>query len=380
MNAKQTITLRLPGARALARRAFGAIPQCIARVPISSVALALLLLVLLPAGCGGNRSETGVRWSAQSSPDSVRVGDIFTLRWSGSWPASAEPAHLAWPLPGDSLIVLSRDSTAVRAPGERRARDYAIRALVARPGAVRIPEAALVSRTGDTLAVAKAFRLPVGGRLAATDTALRPLAPLVSLRGFPWWAAFLAGALALAAVLAWLLLRRRRVAGVTVPLPEIPPAIEFQRGIERLESLALAEKGEMRAFAQELSWILRRYLGRRWLRPALEATRPEIVRWLPETKLPVREQNDLAEWLARTDRVKFAGETPLLGEARDLAGRAASLVETTEEIFAREEERAREAEEQAREQAGQGRGAKTAGRARAPEKETHAAEAKGGER
>jgi hypothetical protein len=90
----------------------------------------------------------------------------------------------------------------------------------------------------------------------------------------------------------------------------------------------------MRAFAQELSWILRRYLGRRWEQPALASTRPEIVSWLPGTRLCVRDQGRVAWWLEETDRIKFAGYIPLAADAHGLLEAARAIVARTEEVFA----------------------------------------------
>lgn len=293
------------------------------------------------AACGGSREGGAIRWSATCPEDPVRVGDSFELVISGSWPDAKGPAHLAWGLQADSVVVLSRDSTAVRSPAGWKGRTYRIRALLPRPGSCRLPPAALVGREGDTLALTTGCTLRAGGRIPAQGEAqLRPLAPLASLRRFPWWLAIVAAGVLAAVLLARAYWRRRRALTPALEAPPLPPAIEFEQGLERLYAQTLPEKGEMRAFAQELSWILRRYLGRRWLRPALEATRPEIIRWLPETRLCVRDQGELAGWLARTDRIKFAGEMPLIPEAQGLAAWASAMVKRTEEIWRRDAEAA----------------------------------------
>ena len=70
----------------------------------------------------------------------------------------------------------------------------------------------------------------------------------------------------------------------------------------------LPEHGRMREFTQEISWVLRCYLGRRWAQPALEATRPEILRWLPDTSLEVKEQQ-ITVGDGETKTVEFAYES-----------------------------------------------------------------------
>ncbi|MFH1143457.1 MAG: hypothetical protein V1774_02825 [Candidatus Eisenbacteria bacterium] len=308
--------------------------------PWPVLAAATFLLASL-GGCRPDPPPAGrALVNAACDADSVGVGDALEVRFTALWPAVLGSAHLAWAPSSDSLLVIARDSTTVSAARGWSGRGYAVRAIVPRPGVCRVGPAALIGAGGDTLALSPVLLVTAGGRLGNDATAdLAPLAPLAALRRFPWIWVVAAAAVAGAAVAAWRWRRRRtRPMQEEIPLP--PPADEFEESLRRLRSLGLPERGEMRAYAQELSWVLRRYLGRRWLRPALEATRPEIVRWLPETDLCVRDQGELAGWLERTDRVKFAGEKPLLSEAEELAQRAAAMVRRTEEIFVRREREA----------------------------------------
>jgi LPXTG-motif cell wall-anchored protein len=204
----------------------------------------------------------------------------------------------------------------------------------------------LVSAQGETLALTTAHTVMVGGRISAPDQAkLRPLAPLAGLRGFPVLAVIL-GVAGLALLAAGLLLwRRRRSEALGPPAPPpIRPEVEFRDGLEALLGRRLREEGRMRAFTQELSWILRRYLGRRWQHPALEATRPEILRWLPRTEMSVADQQEVAGWLEATDRIKFAGAVPLLTETDALVDKARHVVSRGQELAAERERREAEAE------------------------------------
>ena len=289
------------------------------RCPRARHLLGLAFLAVGPAlilhGCRAPAPAGGPHWIVSSPADSVGVGDPFAVVFEGVWPDSVGSAHLVWPVAADSLAVLRRDSTAVATRVGSRGMRYELTAVALRPGVQRLPPAALVSARGRTVAVAAVAPVLARGRIGDPAKAqLAPLAPLVRLRGFPWAAAAAALAAVLLAGFVWMRLRRRVTAAVAAQ-PLVPPAVEFERGLERLRALGLAQRGEMRAFAQELSWTLRRYLGRRWERPALEATRPEIVRWLPETRLCLRDQGELGAWLERTDRIKFAGEMPLETEA-----------------------------------------------------------------
>ncbi len=309
--------------------------------------LAALWALAAVAGFAGCRPPAGQGplWRATATADTVGVGDPVAVRLDARWPDSLRFVHLAWGLPRDTLLVGRADSVEVGAGEGWTARRYDVLLVASRAGRLTIPPAALVAAGGETLALTEARALAVGGRVDPHgEVALRPLAPLVAMRTVPWLPAALALLLAGAAYAAWRFLRRRGAAGeiaAAAPLP--PPATEFHAALEALLATGYAERGQMREFVQELSWVLRRYLGRRWERPALEATRPEILGWLPHTELSVSEQQQLAAWLAETDAIKFAGRVPLLAAAQGLVEGARRLVRRGEEIAAERARRAAEA-------------------------------------
>jgi hypothetical protein len=315
--------------------------------PGISIGLLCLWLALGPWGCQRESpGQPAFGWRSTCAQDSVGVGDPIHLAIEGQWPADRGALHLAWGASADTLLLAARDSTAAAAPEGWEARRYQLTALAARAGRIAIPPGALVSAQGETLALTAAHTVRVGGRINAPEQAkLRPLAPLASLRGFPYLAVVLcvAGLAILAAAL--LLWRRRRSEALGPPAPPpIRPEVEFQDGLEALLGRRLREEGRMRAFTQELSWILRRYLGRRWQHPALEATRPEIVRWLPHTEMSVADQQAVAGWLETTDRIKFAGAVPLLAETDALVEQARQVVSRGQQLAAERRRREEEAQ------------------------------------
>ncbi len=274
-------------------------------------------------------------WTSRVSADSASVGDLLTLEVSGRWPQEGGPAHLAWGLPADTLLLVSRDSARAESDSVWAGADYRLRFLATRSGRFTLPPVALVDAAGDTLSMTETHALVVGGRLAPDeDVQLRPLAEMVSLDRFPvvWMAAAVALLVAAAGTL-WWWLRRRRMGEEVAAIPLPPPAVEFAERLEALELRGLPARGEMRVYVQQLSWVLRRYLGRRFEEPAVEATRPEILRWLPRTVLAVKDQRVLADWLARTDAIKFAGVTPLLSETEELTAEARRIVARSEAAF-----------------------------------------------
>jgi len=310
------------------------------RLGVGFLFAALLLLApVLLAGCAEeSRAPAGIVWRATCEPELVDVGDPIGFRLEGVWPDSLGPVEIHWCPPGDSILVVCRDSVDVAISEPWAARNYRMTLISPRTGRVRVPPVALVSTHGDTLAISDECWIGVSGRISEPEHArLAPLAPMVALRGFPWWLAA-GGALFLAAlVAAFLILRARRTRDEAAPTePEVPPGEEFAEALRALRRKELGERGFARALAQELSWILRRYLGRRWLQPALEATRPEIVHWLPQTSLDVRGQVEVAGWLEETDRIKFGGHRPLLPEMDDLVARARRMVQHMEAAAADE--------------------------------------------
>lgn len=304
--------------------------------------LALALLAWLLQGCrSGEPDSSGVLWRCACEPESAGVGDLIGLRIVGQWPDSLGQTHLRWQASTDTLLLVGSDSTNLSAPEGWTGRRYDLALVVPRAGRFMIPPPALVSALGETLALAEAGEISISGRVDPDPQAsLRPLAPMASLRDFPWRAAALVAALvvSLAAVLFWWYRRTAAIEGAP-ELPPVPPEVEFREGLARIMRLNLAQQGRMRAFVQELSWVFRRYLGRRWKQPALEATRPEILRWLPGTDFPVRDQQEVAAWLEETDRIKFAGQMPLFAGAESLTKRAEQMVSRSEEIAAEERRR-----------------------------------------
>jgi len=293
------------------------------------------MLLVLGAGCLSRAPEVpdGVRWEATYSCDSLGVGDRLTVEIEGAWPDSLGPLRLAMPDPGDTLLIVASDSASVAAAEGWVGRRYRLGFVAPRSGRFLVPPAALVAPDGTWHGVTPACEIVVTGRVPENETGeLHGLRPMVSLKGFPLLPVALgAGALALAVLAAWGWSRRQRGVDEVPAPPPVPPGIEFREGIDQLLARGLAEKGRMRAFAQELSWVFRRYLGRRCGQPALEATRPEILRWLPHTELSVKDQQAVAAWLAETDGIKFAGERPLLSVAQALVERASEIVKRSEE-------------------------------------------------
>lgn len=111
-------------------------------------------------------------------------------------------------------------------------------------------------------------------------------------------------------------LRRRaraRVVSVAPPPPPAPPHVVALEKLDALAADAAWERGEIKAFQTELTYVLREYLEARFGINALEATTPEIVRDVQQTPLATAHTAALKEVLETADRVKFAKAVPPVG-------------------------------------------------------------------
>lgn len=145
------------------------------------------------------------------------------------------------------------------------------------------------------------------------EPALAPLKkPLPVPYEFPWR---LAGAILAALVLlaaAWLLWKRfRRREGKAEPAaPPVPPYEEAVRDLEALRAARLLESGRTAEFYEGLSFILRRYVERRFAVPALERTTDETLA-LARRHAELHPHADaLRRALVESDFVKFAKAEP----------------------------------------------------------------------
>jgi hypothetical protein len=128
-------------------------------------------------------------------------------------------------------------------------------------------------------------------------------------------------ALLLVALGVWWLQRRlaRRLAAVEAPedpFHRMPPHEWVYRELQLLLERRLAEQGEVDRFFDELSHILKRYLGGRYRVDLMERTTAEVPPELRQAGAPREALGPAREVLERSDRVKFAGERPAPAECR----------------------------------------------------------------
>ena len=157
--------------------------------------------------------------------------------------------------------------------------------------------------------------VPVASSLIEGDDQLQDIAGPLDIP-VPWWW-WASGGLGILALVAWLLYwrrRRRQAEGESPPLPHE----EALAALDALLDSSLLPDGEVEAFYERLSAIVRRYIEGRFGLHAPERTTEEFLREISGGPLISRaHQSLLREFLQRADMVKFAQFVP---GARETSG------------------------------------------------------------
>ena len=142
---------------------------------------------------------------------------------------------------------------------------------------------------------------------------------------------------ALAAILLVLLIyylvkrqRRKIVEPQFEPPKLIPCHVVALRELEALQKKNLLAQGAIREYYFELSEIFRKYLGARYLFPALDRTRQEIFDCLKKNAgMNNHLKSDVEFILEQTDQVKFAKVAPSIQESNEIMVSVTEFVKTT---------------------------------------------------
>ncbi|HSB64133.1 MAG TPA: hypothetical protein VLJ18_08200 [Thermoanaerobaculia bacterium] len=163
-----------------------------------------------------------------------------------------------------------------------------------------------------------------------------------------YWIALAAGVALVAALVAWLVLRRRRTtASATASAPALSPSEELRLALARLAATAENLGDDARAFYSELTYAVKRFLERVTGDPVLEWTTFETVRRLREKGFEFPREAAFPDLLASADRVKFGKGAATREDARDALVKARVVLHDVEARQKAEAARAAAAKERA---------------------------------
>ena len=198
--------------------------------------------------------------------------------------------------------------------------------------AVAVP---FVAAAGDTLLRAtQPLAIEVISARGEGEDQLRDIKPPVLISGgVPLWVVVAIGLLALVLCTlggVWLWRRRTRT-----PEPPPPPEpIDYAAEFARIAESGLLERGEFKTYYSLLSENLRRFLEERLAIEAMEQTTSELADALQEAEVDTALRQQVIDYLAAADLVKFARFHPALDEARRAPDDGLAILRAIEEAVA----------------------------------------------
>lgn len=198
--------------------------------------------------------------------------------------------------------------------------------------AVAVP---FVTAAGDTLLRAtQPLVIEVISARGEGEDQLRDIKPPVLISGgVPLWVVVAIGLLALALCAlggVWLWRRRTR----TPESPPPPEPIDYAAEFARIAESGLLERGEFKTYYSLLSENLRRFLEESLAIEAMEQTTSELADALREGEIDAALREQIIDYLAAADLVKFARFHPALDAARRAPDVGLAILRAIEEAVA----------------------------------------------
>ncbi len=304
--------------------------------------LTILSILLLTVQAQGRP-----RITAELDSTIMTMGSTASLSVEVHVPAQAEPQFIGFPPAIDQntgfvqfgpVQVVAADSSSTVDSERSYKFNYTIQAFD--PGMWTLPAfGVLMPGSRDTvLSEVLALKvLPV--EVDTVTMALMPSAPPSSIPmkwhdWIPIWLIIVLGALAVAALVIFLVMKfRKHKEEVKIRKSKpIPPYDLAKMRLETLRSRKLASSGHEKEFYTELTDILRQYLQGRFGINAMEMTSGQILRALhknPLTRLPAAQMDEV---LKIADFVKFAKERPLAEDNERALIRSTQFVDETKPV------------------------------------------------
>lgn len=296
-------------------------------LPLFIVALVSgLALCVLPAGTRCASDAGGIEVVTRVGADSVTVGERLHVVHSLSYPDS-----FALIPPGafdaGTCRVISVAWKEEKKEG-RVTKTANLDVMTTDLESARLPGTAFLFRApaGDTLVVySDEVDVPVR-HVTGEKSEPKPLKPQWEAPRSYWFLAYVAGAIALAALAFWLWRRWRRRLVVKAPEPELPADFVALQRLDEIERMNLLEKGEIKTYYTLVVDTLRKYIEKRYEVLAMDQTSDEILWALRRGSVDI---GDIEPVLREADLVKFAKHRPETAAAKDLIGTVRGIVART---------------------------------------------------
>jgi hypothetical protein len=283
---------------------------------VSSAALLLAGLVLLPVGAGDGGVLPPLRVQSRATPTTVKLGEPFVFE-----------------------IVVTHEKTQryeLPTPGELGAFDYVTQTRERIDGADSSTTTFQVTLQGFELGKQRVptlelelsdpagmVKMPVSGPEVEVVSSLPPDAEkgadLYDVRKpeeLPvrtWrlvWALLIGLVVALLAYGAFRYLQRPKPVVVTPERPKEPLHVRANQALDQLAAQNLPGQGRSREFYFRLSEVVRSYLGERYEFEALESTTPELLEALRTRHTPGLPMAELTAFANESDFVRYARAAP----------------------------------------------------------------------
>lgn len=320
--------------------------------------LAALAAILVVTGAAAQSVQPRV--TARITPDSIMIGDRFTLEievdkdlmQSVSFPrldsrissagdasdgasAAEESIECIEDLPADTLSVDGRRL--------RLRKRYVMAAFD--EGNYSFGRAQVLyadKNIVDTLYADDSLRIAVATfQIDSTSHAIFDIKAQKTLpfrfgeiSGYLLWSLLALAVVALAAWFAvrWLHKHGRHIADIFKPAPPLPPHVVAISALETLHNRKLWQNNKHKQYYSGLSDILRTYIAGRYGIGAMEMTTDEIVDAIRGADMPQKSAMDLVAVLRDSDLVKFAKAMPDAAENEDAYQKAYWFVEETKPV------------------------------------------------
>jgi len=278
------------------------------------------------------RVQTPFEIILKAEKDRYELAESIKLTYTISGP---EQAELSFPeaekLDLKPFEIRDAASATLTASGGRRSWEYRVKVTAYEQGKLHLPQAVIKARTGPGQALTdlslpaadlEIERVPAGPKDKPDE--VRD-AKSLEYAGIPPWLVLVLvlTTLLVLMLLRWLVqwLRRPRRLPATPPLEPFPWALQQ---LEKLTAERLDRQGQWEPFYDQLTHVLRFYLGWRFEHSLLELTTSEILNTLSLPDQHFRPAKDLLE---TADMVKFAKSYPQLEKSEQHLAWARQLVE-----------------------------------------------------